>query len=142
MALQDSLPKLLVVDDEPGNLDTFRRVFRKDYAMSFASSAARAYELATRQEFDVALVDYAMPEENGVVFLHRVSTLRPDMACLMMTAHGDLDEVKQAFASGLVQGILMKPWDRETVLRWVANALRLSSLRKTVGAMKASVAKT
>lgn len=132
-------PRVLVVDDEPSNLDTFRRVFRRDFEIELAGSVPEAVALATQRPFDVALVDYAMPGATGIEFLRRAAALRPEMVCLLMTAHADLDEVKAAYAAGLARGILMKPWDRETVLRWVGNALRLSSLKRTVGELRSAL---
>lgn len=123
---------VLVVDDEQANLDTFKRVFRKEFEMTFARSGAEALaELATRS-FDVALVDYAMPGMNGVELLHRASEVQPNMARLMVTAHGSVDEVREARATGLAINIIAKPWQKDQVLQWVAQAQRMAQMRASV----------
>ena len=137
----DSAPRLLVIDDEESNLDTFRRVFRRDFNMWFARSVGEGLALARQHTFDVALVDYAMPNENGIVFLRFAAELQPNMACVMVTAHADLGEVKQAYAMGLARGIILKPWDRETILRWVENSRKFASLKKSVSTMKTQIEK-
>jgi response regulator RpfG family c-di-GMP phosphodiesterase len=129
-------PHLLIVDDEEANLDTFRRVFRRDFHMMFARSAMEAVALLAEHTFDVALVDYAMPEMSGVAFIRRAADIQPTMACLMVTAHADLPEVKQAYALGLARAIILKPWDRETILRWVENGMKFASLKRSVNDMK------
>ena len=58
------------------------------------------------------------------------------MRCLMVTAHADLDEVKHAHQDGLALGVIMKPWNKDTILRWVTNTLQLVSMEKSVGDMK------
>jgi response regulator RpfG family c-di-GMP phosphodiesterase len=132
----DGSPRLLIVDDEEANLDTFRRVFRRDFHMLFARSAAEATAFLSEHTFDVAIVDYAMPEVSGVAFLRKAAEIQPEMACLMVTAHADLPEVKQAYALGLARAIILKPWDRETILRWVENGMRFASLKRSISDMK------
>lgn len=134
-------PRVLVVDDEEANLDTFRRVFRRDFAIMTALSVARGLALAEAHEFDVALVDYAMPEANGVDFMQKIARSRPNVARVMLTAHADLDEVKDAYKSGLSQAIIMKPWDRDGVLTRVTNAMRIRSLKRAVDDMHGTVSK-
>jgi DNA-binding NtrC family response regulator len=123
---------VLVVDDEQANLDTFRRVFRKDFEMVFARSGDEALHHVRRQRFDVALVDYAMPAMSGVEFLRRAAEIQPEMARLMLTAHDGVDEVRDARPSGLVISIISKPWQREQILHWVATAQRMSQMRASV----------
>jgi DNA-binding NtrC family response regulator len=135
----DALPSVLVIDDESSNLDTFRRVFRTDFKMRFASSVVKGIALLSGHTFDVALVDYAMPEENGLEFLRRAQQAQPTMCCLLVTAHADLAEVREANARGLAQGVIMKPWDRVAVLRWVQNGKRMASLRRSVGDLRAKM---
>ena len=129
-------PSVLVVDDDELNLRTFQRAFRRDFEITCADSGAKALELLVGASFDVALVDFAMPEMNGVEFLRAARTLRTDLPAVMVTAHADLPEVRAAFAAGWVHAIIMKPFEREAILRWVFQCHRVASMRKTVGAMR------
>jgi DNA-binding NtrC family response regulator len=116
-------PRVLVIDDEMPNLQTFRRVFRNDFQVTLAASVDEALAIIQQQPLDLALVDYSMPGKNGIHFLRAVQTLQPQLRCLMLTAHGDLDEVQHAVQSGLTLGVITKPWNKATILRWVDNAL-------------------
>jgi DNA-binding NtrC family response regulator len=129
-------PRVLVIDDEMPNLQTFRRVFRNDFQVTLAASVDEALAIIQQQPIDLALVDYSMPGKNGIHFLQAVKTLQPSLRCLMLTAHGDLDEVRRAHQSGLTLGVIMKPWNKETILRWVDNTLRLASMKRSIGDMK------
>jgi CheY-like chemotaxis protein len=132
-------PSVLVVDDDDLNLQTFRRAFRGDFEITCSDSGARALELLACTSFDIALVDYAMPGMNGVEFLRAARALRSDFAAVMVTAHADLPEVREALARGWVHAIIMKPYDREGILRWVMHCHRMTSMRKTVGLMMSHV---
>jgi len=123
---------VLVVDYEEANLETFRRVFRKELDMTFARSGAEALAALARQAFDVALVDYAMPEMNGVELLHRASEIQPHMARLMVTAHDTVGEVREARSTGLAIHIISKPWQKDQILQWVAQAQRMAQMRASV----------
>jgi CheY-like chemotaxis protein len=128
----EALPSVLVVDDETENLDTFRRVFRKDFAMHFARSGSEALTLLRTQRFDVALVDYAMPEMNGLELLRHAITVQPTMARLMVTAHEGVAAVRQARTDGVTLAVIPKPWSREQILQAVATVLRLGRMRASV----------
>lgn len=125
-------PSVLVVDDEEENLDTFRRVFRKEFAIYCAHSGAEALERLERIRFDVALVDYAMPEMNGLEFLRRASAVQPAMARIVVTAHEALPEVRQARLDGLAIAVIPKPWSRPQVLQAVETVLRMGRMRASV----------
>jgi CheY-like chemotaxis protein len=130
--MKNEPPRVLLVDDEVDNLDTFRRVFRRDFAMSFARSGAEALALLGEAEFDFAFVDYAMAEMDGLELMRRAAALRPSMARLMLTAHDGADAVRRARLDGLVVGIVPKPWQREQILQIVGTVQSLERMRVSV----------
>ena len=54
---QDTRPRLLVVDDEPTNLQVLRHVLDKDYRLLFATDGTRALQLARQQQPRLVLLD-------------------------------------------------------------------------------------
>ena len=116
--------RVLVVDDESYNLDTFRRVFRRDFAMGFATDAAQALELLREGDYDVLVTDHAMPGLSGVELLMRVRDAYPRLGRVMVTAHAELAEVREAFENGLSTAVVMKPWRREELLHWIQQAAK------------------
>jgi CheY-like chemotaxis protein len=123
--------RLLVVDDDVANLKTFNRVFRQDYDVVMAGSAAEALEKLCGGTFDVALVDYAMPGMNGLELFRAMQTAHPDVKRVMLTAHGDLPELEEALARGVANALVMKPWQRTDIEQVVADAMRLPATRGT-----------
>jgi CheY-like chemotaxis protein len=132
-------PSVLVVDDEVENLRTFARVFRGHFDVRCASSGLEALGLMRAAPFDVALVDYAMPDMNGLELLARALEVRPTMARMLLTAHADLDEVRAGRGQGLCVHVLRKPWDRDEVLRWVTTCHRMVTMRASVVRMNSKV---
>ena len=125
-------PRVLVVDDERINLDTFRRVFRKVFQVALAQSAAEALRLVAEQSYDVALVDYQMPDMLGTALLADLAELDPGLERILLTAYGDLDEVRLARSQGLCSRVVRKPWKRDEIIRIVGDRRRRDpSLRST-----------
>ena len=62
---QDTRPRLLVVDDEPTNLQVLRHVLDKDYRLLFATDGTRALQLARQEQPRLVLLDVMMPGMDG-----------------------------------------------------------------------------
>ena len=59
--------KLLLVDDTPEALNSLEKVLSKYYSVCIARNADQALEVLDEEApFDAALVDYAMPGQNGI----------------------------------------------------------------------------
>lgn len=116
-----AMTRVLVVDDEVAVLGAFQRSFRKHFESTLASDSRQALELLQSGDFDVILVDYAMPGLTGIELLGQVAALRPDLPRLLVTAHHGLPEVRQAEREGLVAGVIAKPWTREDVLQLISS---------------------
>jgi CheY-like chemotaxis protein len=117
--------RVLVVDDESYNLDTFRRVFRRELAMGFATSGEDALELLRDGDYDVLVTDHAMPGISGVELLTRVREAYPGLGRVMVTAHAELPEVRQSADAGVSMAVVMKPWRKEELLHWIRQAARM-----------------
>ena len=57
----DTRPLLLLVDDEPTNLQVLRHILQEDYRLLFAKEGTRALEMAERERPDLILLDVMMP---------------------------------------------------------------------------------
>ena len=134
--MPDERPRVLVVDDEELNLDTFRRAFRRDFELVTVSSGEAGLNQLRECEFDIAVVDYSMPGMNGVEFLEQARGLRPEMGRVMLTAFPDLEAVSQARRNGLVTSVMIKPFSRDVVLQTVESHVRMREMRNAVGKLK------
>jgi len=118
--------RVLVVDDESYNLDTFRRVFRRELAMAFADSGEEALAIlrSGSGDYDVVVTDHAMPGISGVELLTRVRRDYPRLGRVMVTAHAELPEVRESAETGVSAAVVMKPWRKEELLHWIRQAAR------------------
>ena len=79
------------------------------YSIRAANRGETAIELVRKEPFDLLVVDYKMPGMNGFEVLEHARRIRPDMACMLMTAHGTPDIINEATRLGF-NYILLKPF--------------------------------
>lgn len=65
MSAPDHRPRLLLVDDEPANLQVLRHVLQQDYRLLFARDGDKALQLAVQEQPDLILLDVMMPGLSG-----------------------------------------------------------------------------
>lgn len=105
-------PKMLVVDDEPDNLDLLYRTFRRDFRVFKADSGANALEvLSAEGEVAVIISDQRMPEMKGTEFLSQTVPQFPDTVRIILTGFTDVEDLVEAINSGQVYKYITKPWD-------------------------------
>jgi len=114
---------LLLVDDEPANLDSLERIFsREGYRTLRAENAASALELLRNEPVDVVLTDLMMPGLSGQELLKGVRAVAPEAEVVLMTAYGTVEAAVAAMRDGAYD-FLTKPLKRHAVLKSVAQAL-------------------
>ncbi|HEY9690430.1 MAG TPA: response regulator [Coleofasciculaceae cyanobacterium] len=116
-------PKMLVVDDEPDNLDLLYRTFRRDFNVLKAESGARALELLGEEgEVAVIISDQRMPEMKGTEFLSKTVPQFPDTVRIILTGFTDVEDLVEAINSGQVYKYITKPWDPDELKTVVQRA--------------------
>ncbi|NEQ40359.1 MAG: response regulator [Okeania sp. SIO3I5] len=105
-------PKMLVVDDEPDNLDLLYRTFRRDFSVLKAESGIQALEiLALEGEVAIIISDQRMPEMKGTEFLSKTLPQFPNTVRIILTGFTDIEDLVEAINSGQVYKYITKPWD-------------------------------
>jgi CheY-like chemotaxis protein len=105
-------PKMLVVDDEPDNLDLLYRTFRRNFNVFKAESGVRALEiLGDEGEVAVIISDQRMPEMKGTEFLSKTVPQFPNTVRIILTGFTDIEDLVDAINSGQVYKYITKPWD-------------------------------
>jgi two-component system, NtrC family, response regulator AtoC len=102
---------VLVVDDEPDNLDAFRFAFRKSFRLHYAEGGAEALAMIEAIEPAVIVADQRMPKMSGIELLRRAKERVDDLFGVLLTAYADIDVLVDAVNSGAVDRYVQKPWD-------------------------------
>jgi Nif-specific regulatory protein len=102
---------ILVVDDEPDNLDAFRFNFGRVFPLRLASSAEEALEIARGEDITVVVTDQRMPKMTGLDLLKAMRDVRPDAVGIIVTAFTDVEVLIEAVNLGRIYRYVTKPWD-------------------------------
>jgi DNA-binding NtrC family response regulator len=113
---------IVVVDDEPGIVRMCVQVLQsKGHTVHGFTRAEEALDHLTAQTADLVVVDYKMPELNGLEFVQRAWAVRPGVRVVMITAHGTREVIAKANESG-VETIVLKPFTPAELAEGVARA--------------------
>jgi DNA-binding NtrC family response regulator len=115
--------RVIVVDDEPDQLEAFRLNFRRDFDLLLAPSGEAALSMLEEGEAAVLLTDQRMPGMTGVELLEKAKVLRPDTVRMVVTAYKDSSSILDAVNKGDVHRYVVKPWN--------ADQLRITIQRAT-----------
>ncbi len=93
-------PTLLIVDDEKPTRDGLRAAVEDRYDVYVAEDAKAAMELLERENFDVLLTDFRLPNEDGLKLIARAKSLARPPICILMTAYGSEELAVDAMKRG------------------------------------------
>ncbi len=126
---QGRASKILVIDDEPDLAllvkQRFRQQIRKGvYEFVFASDGQAALnELQAHPDIDLALSDINMPGMDGLTFLGRAAEASPMVEVVMVSAYGDMTNIRTAMNRGAFD-FIVKPIDFKDLELTIEKTLR------------------
>ncbi len=135
MLIDNSLLKILVVDDEHQNLQVVINYFKQQpYNILYAPNGKEAFDVALREIPEAIIMDWAMPIMNGIdaILKLKASNVTKDIPIIMATGVMTTSEdLKEALEAGAVD-FIRKPFDPLELTSRVQAALRLSSSYKEI----------
>lgn len=105
--IQNTKAKVLIIDDEPTNLQILNEILKNDYILFFAKDAEKGWELANRESPDLILLDVMMPEVTGYELIQRLKENQNTryIPVIFVTALTDVGDEEKGFKLGAVDYI-------------------------------------
>ncbi|HKL21908.1 MAG TPA: sigma-54 dependent transcriptional regulator, partial [Tichowtungia sp.] len=127
---------ILIVEDGESQRTLLRDFLREEkHQVKEAANAENALAKIQENYFDVLLIDYKMPGQNGMELLKTVKTINPEIDVIMMTAYGTIDTAVEAMKAGAFDYIT-KPVDLDELLLQLDRIAENRQLKKENALLK------
>lgn len=130
-------PKLMVVDDEPENLDLLYRTFRRQFQIFKADGPIGALEMLDREgEMAVIISDQLMPQMNGIDFLSSTIERFPDTIRILLSGLGEeMDGLADKKKKAKIFKLITKPCNIDELKAVVQEAAEIYQAAKLKNGM-------
>ncbi|MGI3130249.1 sigma-54-dependent response regulator transcription factor AlgB [Halopseudomonas pachastrellae] len=134
--------RILLVDDEPAILRTFRYCLEDEgYQVATASNGMQAESVLHNQVFDLCFLDLRLGEESGLDVMARMRAIAPWMRVVMVTAHSAVDTAVDAMQAGAAD-YLVKPCSPDQLRMSAAKQLEARQLAARLETLEEEVRQT
>ena len=134
--------RVLIIDDEPAVTKGFAHLLKAEgLTVDTADSGAAGLARLGRRNFDIVLLDFAMPDMDGLAVLRAIKSREPAPLVIMITGYGEVALVVEAIKEGAYD-YLLKPPDPDHLLMTVRRALDKVNLERQVSVLDRSLAAT
>ncbi|MCL6493744.1 MAG: response regulator, partial [Ignavibacterium sp.] len=126
--MQNTKPKVLVVDDEKGlRIGVQRLLEMEGYEVDVAENGTEGIKLGTSKDYDLALIDLKMPDIEGIEVLKNIKQKFPNTVCFIATAYASYDTAIEATKLG-AQSYIPKPFTPEELISELKNGYQKRQL--------------
>lgn len=118
--IKDGQKHILIIDDDPMMLRLIKTELKEHYNVATAVSGKIGLKFLGRKKTDLILLDYEMPEEDGVAVLEklRANPEARDIPVVFLTGINDIEKIRKAVAMK-PQGYLLKPIECKQLLETI-----------------------
>ncbi len=119
------MAKILVIDDETTILQNIKFLLEIDGNEVITASSSKeglSFFMDNFNSIDVVITDMKMPKLSGMEILREIKRIMPQMAVIILTGHGDLDNAILAMKEGAFE-YLRKPVTAQDLSIAISNAI-------------------
>jgi DNA-binding NtrC family response regulator len=136
--VEQSLERILIVDDEPIIRTIFSSFLAEKYDCETAASSDEALVHLASREYALVMSDIQMPGRNGVELLREIRSRYADVAVIMVSGIDRPQRIRDALQLGAVD-YLTKPCELEVLGFSVERALERRELMLTARSYRADL---
>lgn len=120
---QSAAGSILIIDDEAAIRESLQTLLEfDDYEVTVAGTAEDGLARLAERPYDLLLLDFALPDKNGLEVLAEIRDRDPLFPVIMITAYGTVENAVKAIQGGAAN-FIQKPWDNEKLLADIRNTI-------------------
>ena len=120
---------VLLVDDNQLLLDSFGKLFEREYKLTKASCGEQAIRLLKEHAFDLVITDLTMGTVDGFDVIKAVKDIQPETVTIVLTGYKTMDFAIKALRLG-VDDFILKPCEAEDIKFRIQRCLEKGELLK------------
>jgi DNA-binding NtrC family response regulator len=125
---------VLIVDDNEELLKFLKTVMRNQpWELVSASSAQEALLATAERKVDVALIDYMLPDTDGLTLSRKLQVRQPSLQVILMTGGGEMSFGKDTVSRSRIP-ILQKPFVVDDLLALITSRVLLKGKEDSAAA--------
>lgn len=130
--------KVLVIDDDPKVPWILSEGLGENYQIISARNGVEGIQMVTKEKPELVLLDIKMPGLSGMEVLDKVKTIDGNLDVIMLSGHGDTQNVVESIRRGASE-FINKPFNIEEVEIHIRTALEKNRLKKEVTRLKSKL---
>jgi two-component system sensor histidine kinase/response regulator len=123
-------PKILYIDDDQENLVVFETSLSFDFEIITTSDTSEVLSILEKGDIEIVLLDYKMPENNGIKLADLLILKHPDPIYIITSAYADMKIVVEAINHHKIFGFVPKPWNLIEMKLLLQNASKYYNTHK------------
>src|SRR5690606_15525939 len=136
-----SMVSILIIEDDVAFSAMLKTFFEKrDYKVQSALTAEDGFKKLSSNSIDLVLTDVRLPDSDGVEILQEVKRNYPEIQVIVMTNYAEINMAVKAMKNGAFDYV-SKPFQPETILQTIKNALSKKNVEKEDEAAAVSTSK-
>jgi DNA-binding NtrC family response regulator len=122
-ASEASVGSVLIIDDEAAIRESLQTLLDLEgYEVTTAEDGTQGLARLAERPYDLVLLDFALPDRDGLEILADIRDRDPDLSVIMITAYGTVENAVRAMQGGAAN-FIQKPWDNEKLLADIRAAI-------------------
>jgi len=114
---------ILLIEDDDALSDSLTAILKDNgYNVTVAETGQRAIEESKKTFYNLAIVDFVLPDLSGIDVIRKIKEVHPDIAVIIMTAHESTDMAINAVKEHVFD-LLVKPVDPDVLLNSIRKAI-------------------
>lgn len=129
-------PLILLVDDEPDNLQVLSAILAQDYDLLLAHNGQEALNLirtlSPSRQLNLVISDQRMPEMTGVQLCEHLCDIAPNTLRIIITGYIDIDTIVEAINRASLYQFIIKPFERRDFELLIKRAIEAYDLKRSL----------
>lgn len=138
---EKQIARILIIDDEEETRDIFKRQLEDDYEIETADSAFRAIEMLQQKDYQIALTDLVMPNQDGIELLQKIKTNWPYISVMVISGKASIEMAVQAMKLGAEEFIEKPVEDLDLLKLMIEKILKAKWQRQEINRLRKILAK-